>query len=246
MRILALEDERVFANLITFIVNKLGYELIGIADNAEDMMRLVKATQPDVILLDVHVKGDKDGIQIAELIQKLPKPAPVIFLTSLDEQDVFERAKKTNPYAYLTKPFEEGALQRAIELAFQQHSNQVDADENYTGWGQDVLLEDSFFVKVGDRLEKVNINEILYLEVELKYVTLHTKDKQFAARLTLQEIKAKLPSKLFAQIHRNCIINLKYVTNINLKTNEIELAGKTLPVSKRQKDSFLQKLNKIS
>lgn len=246
MRILALEDERVFANLITFAVGKLGYELIAIADNAEDMMRLVKSTSPDVILLDINVKGDKDGIETAELIQKLPKPAPIIFLTSHDGQEVFSRAKATNPYAYLTKPFEEGALQRAIELAFLQYSKQIDSEDDYTGWGNDIFLEESFFIKIGDKLEKVSVQDIQYIEVELKYITLHTKEKQFVARMTLQEIKAKLPAKFFAQIHRNCLINLKFVTNINLKTNKIEIAGKKLSVSKRQKDSFLEKLNKIS
>lgn len=245
MRILALEDERVFANLITFIVGKLGYELIGIADNADDMMRLIHATKPDIILLDINVKGDKDGIQIGEAIQKLPKPAPVIFLTSHDEKEVFERARQTNPYAYITKPFDELTLQRAIELAFQKHSQNIGSTEDYIGWQQDVFLEDSFFVKIGDKLEKIDVHELLYIEVDLKYITLHTKDKQLAARMTLQEIKNKIPPKMFVQIHRNCIINLKHINNINLKTNEVELGGKILTISKRQKEHFIEKLNMI-
>ena len=246
MRILALEDERVFANLITFIVGKLGYELIGIADNSVDMLRLVRATQPDMILLDINVNGDKDGIQIAELIQQTPNPAPMIFITSHGEQEIFERAKQTNPYAYITKPFDENTLQRAIELAFYKHTQSIESSEGFLGWNQDIFLQESLFVKTGDRLEKINIQDILYIEVELKYVTLHTKTKRVVARLTLREIMDKLPANQFIQIHRNCVINTQYIENINLKTNEIELAGKTVTVSKRQKEEFIEKLNKIA
>lgn len=245
MRILVLEDELVFANLATLIINKLGYELIAIADNGTEMLRLVRATKPDLVLLDIRVHGEMDGIEIAEKINELYEDIPIIFVTSHDEKEIFQRAKQTKPYAYITKPYNEDTLQRAIELALQQHAMRQEASEK-AQWTQDVVLSDSFFIKTGDRLERVKIEDILYIEVEMKYVTLFTSKKQVVSRMGLQEILEKLPSANFVQIHRKHIVNLQYIENINLKNAEIEVAGKKLSISKRQKEHFVEKLNKLA
>lgn len=245
MKILVLEDETVFANLITLIINKLGYDLIAIVDNGEDFLRLFRATKPDFALLDVRVHGDKDGIDIAEQLQNIAPDTPFVFITSHEEYEIFQRAKSTNPYAYITKPFNEGTLQRTIELVVQQHHKTLDNKES-AGWTQDIVLSDSFFIKTGDKLEKVKIEDILYIEAELKYITLFTAKKQVTSRMGLQEILEKLPSTQFVQIHRKHIVNLQFVENINLKNLEIEVGGKKLAISKRQKEHFVERLNKLA
>ncbi len=245
MKILVLEDEVIFVNLNTLIINKLGYELISIVDNGDEFLRIFKATQPDLVLLDVRVNGDKDGIDVAEQLQSISPDTPVIFITSHTEQDIFQRAKQTNPYAYITKPFTEGTLQRTIELVVQQHLKTIENKEA-AGWIQDFVLKDSFFIKTGDKLEKIKIEDILYIEAESKYVVLFTAKKQVASRMGLQEILEKLPASQFIQIHRKHIVNLQFVENINLKNLEIEVGGKKLAVSKRQKSNFVDRLNKLA
>jgi DNA-binding LytR/AlgR family response regulator len=245
MKILVLEDEAVFANLVTLIIHKLGYELIAVVDNGIDFLRLFKATKPDLALLDVRVHGDKDGIEVAGELQKNSPDTPFIFITSHEEQEIFQRAKQTNPYAYITKPFNEGMLQRTIELVVQQHAKNIEHKET-TGWTQDIVLSDSFFIKTGDKLEKIKIEDILYIEADAKYIVLFTAKKQVASRMGLQEILEKLPAQQFVQIHRKHIVNLQFVENINLKNLEIEVGGKRLTISKRQKEHFVERLNKLA
>ena len=124
-------------------------------------------------------------------------------------------------------------------------TNSQENVEKLWGWHQRLFLRDCFFIKTGEKLEKVNIQDILYIEVQMKHIFMHTKTKELAARMTLRDIIQQLPTQQFVQIHRKCIINTHHIDSINLKTNEIEIAGKVLSVSKRQRDELIERLNKV-
>lgn len=121
MKILVAEDNPIFANSIEMIIEELGYELIGIADNATDFFELFETHEADLLLLDIQLKDEKDGIDIAADILENSKPIPIIFMTSFQNNDLFERAKVLNPIAFLIKPLDALLLQHIIELAF--HKN---------------------------------------------------------------------------------------------------------------------------
>ena len=127
MKILIVEDDPIYADAIEMMIEKMGHQTIGITENSNEVLRMVKATQPDLLLLDICIKGEADGIQIAE---QIPASIPVIFITSLHDQQTFDRAKKTTPFAYITKPIDQKSLQRSIELALYQQMNKPSETPN--------------------------------------------------------------------------------------------------------------------
>ena len=119
LKVLVVEDEFVLANSIKLHLNKLGYNVAGVADNGEDAIEQAKEKKPDVVLMDIVLKGEMDGIEAAAEINKLD--IPVIYVTAYVDKKVLERAKITGPFGYIVKPIEERGLNAAIEMAVYKH-----------------------------------------------------------------------------------------------------------------------------
>src|SRR5690606_21909475 len=115
VKILIIEDEMVIAANISLQLSELGYEVTGILPRGEEALSHIKIDKPDIILLDISLKGEMDGIETAHEIQKHYK-IPIIYLTANSDEAHFNRAKETHPYAFISKPFKKLDLQRAIEL----------------------------------------------------------------------------------------------------------------------------------
>jgi DNA-binding LytR/AlgR family response regulator len=115
-RILVVEDESIVAKDIQRTLEKLGYDVPATASSAASAYEKLEEVEPDLVFLDVKLKGEQDGVHIAEHI-KDRYDIPVIFLTSFVDQDTIDRAKVTEPYGYLVKPFNEGDLKTTVEMA---------------------------------------------------------------------------------------------------------------------------------
>lgn len=114
--VLIVEDEAIVALDLGVRLQELGYEVVGTAASGEQALRFVGLRVPDLILMDVRLQGTLDGIDTAELIRRLCD-VPIIFLTSHSDDNTVERAARTAPYGYLTKPFQIRELRAGIEVA---------------------------------------------------------------------------------------------------------------------------------
>ncbi len=121
LRILVVEDESIVALDIKNSLNILGYEVVGHASSGEDAIARAMETRPDLVLMDIILKGEMDGIQAAETI-RARLDVPVIFLTACADDKTLNRAKVTEPFGYLLKPFEEWELHGHIEIALYKHN----------------------------------------------------------------------------------------------------------------------------
>jgi PAS domain S-box-containing protein len=121
VQILVVEDERIVAKDITSSLERLGYGVTGIASSGEEAIRMVETRPPDLILMDIVLKGDVDGIDAAEQIRGR-HDVPVIYLTAYADTTTLERAKGTFPYGYLLKPWQERELRTVIEIALHKHT----------------------------------------------------------------------------------------------------------------------------
>jgi PAS domain S-box-containing protein len=119
-RILVTEDESIVAMDIKNRLQKLGYEVPAVSFSGDATLRKVSEFYPDLILMDIKIKGEMDGITTAEKIQAV-YDIPIIYLTANADEATIQRAKLTTPYGYLLKPFEERELQTAIEVALYKH-----------------------------------------------------------------------------------------------------------------------------
>lgn len=115
-RILIVEDESISAMDLEATLVELGYEVVGVCANATDAARVAGEMHPDLVLMDVYIHGEIDGISLAGVITE-ELHIPIVFLTSYSNSEVIERAKSTNAYGYLIKPFQEESLHSTIQMA---------------------------------------------------------------------------------------------------------------------------------
>lgn len=119
-RILIVEDERLIARDIALALEEANYEVVGILSYGNEVIEKVPKLKPDLVLLDIHILGPIDGIQVAEYLHKYWQTA-VVFLTANSDQETIERAKKTFSYGFLIKPFQDRQLLTAVEFAIETH-----------------------------------------------------------------------------------------------------------------------------
>jgi PAS domain S-box-containing protein len=120
VKVLIVEDEGIVALVIRNKLLSLGYEVVDTVSKGEDAVRIAGEESPHVVLMDIKLQGNMDGIAAAEQIRKLYS-IPVIYLTSYSNKVVMERAKITEPYGYILKPFQERELHIAIKMALYRH-----------------------------------------------------------------------------------------------------------------------------
>ena len=132
-RVLIVEDESIVALSLKDKLNVLGYDVLGIVSTGEKAVVLAREDSPDIVLMDIKLGGEMDGVSTAEQI-RLNNAIPVIYLTAYGNQEVMERAKVTEPYGYILKPFSERELHIAIEMALYRHRAETalrESEEKY-------------------------------------------------------------------------------------------------------------------
>jgi len=124
VNILVVEDETIVANNIKKRLESCGYIVDKIVNNADDAFKFALELKPNIVLMDIKLKGKTDGIEAAEKIQGKIN-IPVIFLTSYADENTFLKAKAIMPFGYLIKPFESKELERTVELAIFKHAMEL-------------------------------------------------------------------------------------------------------------------------
>ena len=243
IKILIVEDEMIIAANISLQLTSLGYEVCGIVPKGKEALIQIKENQPDIILLDINLKGKLDGIETAILMQK-DYNIPIIYLTANADEHHFNRAKATNPYAFISKPFKKLDLQHAIELTI----SRIMIDENSDNSSNinsvsSFVLTDCVFVKHHDKMLKISIKDIYYIEAERNYCRIFSKDKEFLLVMTLKDIDKKLPLEHFIRIHRSFIVNLSHIDEV--ASSHVLVSRKVIPISKIHREELLQRLQTI-
>jgi CheY-like chemotaxis protein len=115
-KVFFVEDDEILAKVVEWRLGKLGYTICGSAATGVEAIALIKEKEPDIVLLDIELKGHMDGIDVGEFLSSKTK-IPFIYLTSHTEDDILKRAINTKPKGYIKKPFSDDDLRIAIELA---------------------------------------------------------------------------------------------------------------------------------
>lgn len=137
-KVMIVEDESIVAMELSSYVKKLGYEVVGRVSNGEDACKMFAKYMPSIILMDVHIKGDTDGITLAQKIQK-KKETAIIYITAFNDDESIERAIETNPAAYLAKPFNRKELAASLKIALIRSQPHLQKEQR-----GDVLINDEF------------------------------------------------------------------------------------------------------
>ena len=118
--ILIVEDERVVAKDLSITLTALGYDVVGSVKSGIEAVREAAATRPDLVLMDIRLPGEIDGVAAAERIKEV-RDCPVVYLTAFSDSEVLARARLTEPHGYLVKPFRDAELRGTIEMALYKH-----------------------------------------------------------------------------------------------------------------------------
>ncbi|MDD1694816.1 MAG: response regulator [Methanoregula sp.] len=118
-KILLVEDDNIIAKVADWRLKNLGYTVCGRATTGAEAMEIVVNQKPDLVLMDINIQGDIDGIETAKMIKK-GFNIPVVYVTSHSDGATLERAKATNPDGFIIKPFDDEDLRVAIELALKK------------------------------------------------------------------------------------------------------------------------------
>ena len=244
IKILVVEDEMIIAAKISMQLTNLGYEVTGILPGGEEALLHVEENKPDIVLMDIHLKGVMNGIDTAIQMQK-NADIPVIFLTANVDEGTFNKAKLAKPYAFLAKPYKQIDLQRAIELTISRLAtpeNTVPADEHGAG-DESFILSDRIFVRQREKMIKIIVADILYIEADRNYCRIFTKTNEYLLCITLKAIEEKISRRLFLRVHRSYIINLSHIDAV--AEDHVIINQKAMPVSEGLKDKLLQRIQTL-
>ncbi|SIN97144.1 response regulator [Halodesulfovibrio marinisediminis] len=168
--ILVVDDERIVALDIKGTLETLGYRVCAIANTAERALQAAEEHSPDLVLMDINLKGEMDGIALAHVFNARHS-TPVVFLTAYSDRDTFDRAKSANPYGFILKPFDARKLHSAIEIALIKHSEEARLTEARHKAELENSAKSSFFANMSHEIRN-SLNGIvgmtdLALETEL-------------------------------------------------------------------------------
>jgi DNA-binding LytR/AlgR family response regulator len=240
-RISIVEDDFVIAQELKVSVQSLGYEVLHLLDNGEDLLTNLAIQKPDLVLLDIQLAGKIDGISLAEQL-KTKYQLPFVFLTAQTDRLTLDRAKLTEPQAYLVKPFRLPELQATLEITLHKLSQKSQSLDNelVSQESQTYLLNNQLFVKSKNRLEKVNVADILWLEARDIYSIIKTLKTQYVVSQSLKTLENQLPSDNFMRIHRSYLVALDKIEAI--EDNSLVIANEYIPIGKTHKDNLLKHL----
>jgi two-component system, LytTR family, response regulator LytT len=245
VHILVVEDESIVSKDIQHSLKKLGYNVAGAASTGEEAVVLAGQLRPDIILMDIMLKGEMSGIDAAGQI-KDEYNIPVIFLTAYADESTLDKAKITEPYGYILKPFKEIDLHTAIEMAMFKHEKQMELYKEIDFLHAVVENKDAanmIFVKNNGKQIKVKNSDVYFVEALKDYVVINTKDARYTIHSTMKDIEAKLPANEFMRVHRSYIMRLDKIAAIDHHNIIVEDSKKIIPVGGSYKEELQYRLN---
>ena len=237
--VLIVEDEPAIADYIQFMLKGMGYDVPRCVTNFHDAVKAIEESNPDILLIDISIKGDRDGVELGLHVRR-SNDRPLIFVTSHTDQATLERAKEVKPDGYLTKPFREHDIHIAIEMALNNFSHGPGTKKNEG----EIFLKDCIFIRGNKSFIKLYFHEIEWLKADGNYTEIHTINQKHIVRNNLNDVEKFLPQDAFLRIHRSYTIRLNAIKAINAQS--VTLASAEIPISRKMHSWLLNNFNLLS
>ncbi|MFT5858269.1 MAG: two-component system response regulator LytT [Flavobacteriaceae bacterium] len=249
INVLVVEDESIVSKDIQHSLKKLGYNIVGSSATAEKAIQLAKSEHPDVVLMDIMLKGEMNGIEAADEIRKACA-IPVIFLTAYADESTLSKAKVTEPYGYILKPFKEIDLHTTIEMAIYKHGREQEIVKQRDLLFSLVENKDSnehgyVFVKSNSKLVKLKNEDIYYIEALKDYVVIHTLETRYTIHSTMKDIDSKMGKEKFVRVHRSFIVQLSRIATIEYPNLTLENIQKSIPIGGSYRDDLNKRIKLV-
>ncbi|MBX2898177.1 MAG: response regulator [Cyclobacteriaceae bacterium] len=205
--IVTIEDDLLIAEDLKLKLKELGYSVLGNSTTCEEAIQLLQKVTPDLLIVDIMIEGEKDGIETVTEIQK-QLLCPVIFLTANSESATVKRALATHPAAFLIKPFKISEFSINIDLAIRNFKQRYPTAPAST-------VSDAIFIPDKFLYHRVCKSEILFVEADGSYVRVVTTDKKYQITTNLKGFEAQFKHPAFYRVSRKHLVNLSKVNQIN-------------------------------
>jgi DNA-binding LytR/AlgR family response regulator len=235
INIVIVEDNLIQKDLMEIYIEELGHNVLATFDTGEEALNKMDTLEPDLLLMDINLKGLMNGVDAAnEIYSKWG--VNVIFTTSQTNFSVLDKAANTNPLDILIKPISMDQLGASLLLAqVKSPKSGKDLSTKYT------VKNGHFIFKDGHMFERVPLADLKHIEGGGNYFTLHFKSRKTTLKGTLSELEQELPSDLFCRVNRSSIISIEAVKSFSTKWVVLE-DGSEHKVSKSNVDTVLSKL----
>ncbi len=248
INVLVVEDESIISKDIQHSLKKLGYNVVGACSKGEKAIELVGSENPDIILMDIMLKGSINGIEAAAVI-RCSYAIPIIFLTAYADDSTLSKAKITEPYGYILKPFKEIDLHTTIEMAIYKHGKEQqvvkERDLLYSLVESVDGLNDFIFVKTNSKLVKLKNKDIFYIEALKDYVVIHTNETRYTIHSTMKDIELKMGKKEFLRVHRSFIVRLDKIYTIDYPNLIMEKIDKVIPIGGSYREDLNNRIKQV-
>jgi DNA-binding LytR/AlgR family response regulator len=245
VRIYIVEDRAITRMTIEDVLVKAGYEIVGSSVKAEQAWEAICSNEIDLVILDINLVGDKDGIWIATQIRENLN-IPFIFLTAFGDSKTLGKVMETSPNGYLMKPFKNADILSSVAIALQNFASGKKAameKKPKAEPGNVMALKDCIFVKDDYAFVKLRVDEIRYLKSDNNYVEIYVKEKMKLVRCKLKEVQEFLPADKFVQIHRSHVVNIEKIEKFG--SGFVIMGADRLPVSSSHKDKLMAKFTML-
>ena len=232
MKTIIVDDERLAREeLKSLLGNFSDIEIIGECKNAIEAKELIEKESPDLVFMDIQMPG-KTGL---ELIEELNNPPRTVFVTAYDEHAI--KAFELNAYDYLMKPIDPDRL-RDLHIRLLEENKTPDS----VAQGAALGIGDKVFIKDGEKVWFIPVEDIRYFESEGNYVKVHFQKFRPLILRSLNSLEERMDNKMFFRANRKFIINLHQVVNVETWFNgglQVELScGTKVEISRRQTIKF--------
>jgi DNA-binding LytR/AlgR family response regulator len=230
-----IDDEHLAQTILEEYVAKVPFlEWKGSFSSALEASAKMDQDKPDLLFLDINMP-DLNGISFISMLN----PKPMIILTTAYDQYAL-KAFDLEVKDYLLKPISFERFYKGVLRVYQESntSNQTDKTEIPTATKNDSSY---LFLKVGFRIQKIEVREILFVEGMKDYLRIHTAKDKFMTLMSFSKLEELLPEAKFARVHRSFMVALEKIEHI--EKNRIRIAGQDIPISETYADGFYKKLN---
>ena len=225
-RILIVEDNFVFAVKLEKNIVEWGHQVVGICETGQSVLDFLKTETPTLILMDINLKGNMNGVKTANQIKD--KGIPIVFITGRTDEKTYEDIKGTSVISYLVKPFDLLTLRGTLD--FNPYLNLENQDEDF------------LFIKRNRELVKVKTTDISYIKSDRNYCDIFVGERVYFVKTSLTKLMEKLQVKSLVKIHRGYVVNLKSIDGLLLSENMIKIGEQLLPIGRKYKKDFLEQI----
>ena len=248
VKVLIVEDQDGFAQLIQMMLEELQLKQIYKAHTLEKAWALFEKERPDLCLIDIELRDkEMEGIALAEKIRQVSPTLPIIFLTVHYNEEMYERCKHTMPSSFMNKELSRLKLYQAVELAMMNAHPATQFSLNQAEQGQTAetkvpwIDNQHFFFKIGDAYKHIAIEEIAFFSAKGKMTFARVNKRNLPTNVQLKTLEDELYPQ-FLRIHKSYLINVKMIDSFNLKDSLIEIAEERLPIGYAYRKDFMNRL----